>query len=446
MPIDSPLPVTDDPGFSDVHRVLFLLGSALERIGTPLSGPSLERCAFQLHAAMAGHARAFHTHAHILDITEGADPIEALAGLFHDVIYVQVDQGLPRSLAYLLQPLLIPDGAGFRLTDTSDPTVLRVLHIFGRAPGDTLSPFTGLNELASALVAAKLLESVLAPDDLAALCACIEATIPFRPAPSFDALAERLSALGLADVPSMVRRAVRLANRDIEGFAYTDPARFLHNTWKLLPETNPALHTPTVYSVGEYRVALQKMEGFLRTLAPERVFHTWGGEPFVGEHRRRLEQTRRNLDLAVRYLGAKLYTISLVEALARVTGGDGPIDYFMGGLPRPNAPPPLRAERFLMPPDAEAPDIDPVLLRLLEEGRAGSSSFDIPASPVSAWLYRACGEQKIQSALVQTRLWLSGALSDDAYLQSQAGPILHNIAWALGQVALTRREALAEIR
>ena len=33
------------------------------------------------------------------------------------------------------------------------------------------------------------------------------------------------------------------------------PARFLDNTWKLLPESNPALHSPLVYTVRERAAA-----------------------------------------------------------------------------------------------------------------------------------------------------------------------------------------------
>ena len=57
-----------------------------------------------------------------------------------------------------------------------------------------------------------------------------------------------------------VCRAVRVGNRDVENFSDNDAARFLDNTWKLLPESNPALHSPMVYTVRDYRIALQKME------------------------------------------------------------------------------------------------------------------------------------------------------------------------------------------
>jgi len=52
------------------------------------------------------------------------------------------------------------------------------------------------------------------------------------------------------------------------------------------------------------------------------VFHSWGGEPKAEIHARRVARTTGNLELAVRYLRAKLYSISLVERVAEATGGD----------------------------------------------------------------------------------------------------------------------------
>src|SRR6202012_3888745 len=99
-------------------------------------------------------------------------------------------------------------------------------------------------------------------------------------------------ALGLAGarLDDTLRRAVRVGNRDVENFAENDPARFLDNTWKLLPESNPALHSPMVYTVRDYRIALQKMEAFLAWLPAERVFHTWAEGPGAQVHDRRGSQ------------------------------------------------------------------------------------------------------------------------------------------------------------
>ena len=51
-------------------------------------------------------------------------------------------------------------------------------------------------------------------------------------------LRERCAELGLAgaQLDLIVERALRLGNRDVENFADNDAARFLDNTWKLLPE------------------------------------------------------------------------------------------------------------------------------------------------------------------------------------------------------------------
>src|SRR5690606_14323994 len=140
------------------------------------------------------------------------------------------------------------------------------------------------------------------------VAACIEQTIPFRVDP-VTPLHGRLARLGLDGGvrEDAVRRAVRVGNRDIENFADNDPARVLDNTWKLLPESNPALHSPLVDTVRGCRVALQKREGFLAWLPAGRVFHPWGSGPRPERRARRVARTTGNLELAVRYLRAKLY-------------------------------------------------------------------------------------------------------------------------------------------
>jgi len=96
---------------------------------------------------------------------------------------------------------------------------------------------------------------------------------------------------------------VRVANGDVRNFAEEDPASFLDETWKLLPEMNPALQSGS-YTIRQYRTALCKMEGFLSALAPRRVFHQWRGVPDDATYRAWLTAAGINLDVAVRYLRA----------------------------------------------------------------------------------------------------------------------------------------------
>jgi hypothetical protein len=320
---------------SPVHEIVNALWRALHELGSSATTADIERWGFSIHAALSAAGREFHNHHHVVDMISDGDPLEVIAGLYHDAVYIQVDQGPPRSMRAELDSVLAsaPGEDGWRVLPHAAAVTGDVLAVFGRKVGDLVTPTTGLNEFASALVGALQLADALTREQRIAVAACIEQTIPFRVDP-MTPLHDRLEQLGLAGetLDEAVRRAVRLGNRDIENFADNDPAHFLDNTWKLLPESNPALHSPLVYTVRDYRVALQKMEGFLSWLPAERVFHAWGGEPRPEIHARRVARTTGNLELAVRYLRAKLYSIGLVEALADITGGDVPLDYFMGGL------------------------------------------------------------------------------------------------------------------
>jgi hypothetical protein len=411
----------------------------------------VERWAVAVHQALSSRAREFHTHQHVLELVRGADAIETIAALYHDIVYVQVDLDVPTHYAELLRPLVARDTSehGWKLLPHcgTDPTARDVLAVFGCSPGQVLTPFTGLNELASGLVAAKELEGVLSREQLLAVVACIEASIPFRDGEAV-ALRDRLTTLGIKpeDIGVMVRRATRLSNNDVGNFADPDPARFLDNTWKLLPETNPSLHTPTTYSVRDYRVALMKMEGFLSRLPAERVFHTWGGEPSAAEHGRRIAAAANNIQLAVRYMRCKLYSSSVIEALASESGGDGPLPYFIGGNAETPGANMKRLENYMPTPEVEREDlVDPVLRQLLQGGRATTSSFDITPSPVADYLYVALGEPRLMRGVIEARTMWDATISPRMFLTLQPREPMLIIAKAVTEMAPTRAGALNEL-
>ena len=450
---------------SPVHEIVNALWRALHELGSPAATSDIERWGFSIHAALSAAGREFHNHDHVVDMTAEGDPLEMIAALYHDAVYIQVDQGPPRSMRAELDSVLAATDAGWRvLPHAAGPPTGDVLGVFDRKVGDVVTPTTGLNEFASALVAAIQLASALTREQRLCIAACIEQTIPFRVDP-VTPLHDRLGRLGLEGetLEEAVRRAVRVGNRDIENFADNDPARFLDNTWKLLPESNPALHSPLVYTVRDYRIALQKMEGFLSWLPAERVFHTWGDEPRPEIHARRVARTTGNLELAVRYLRAKLYSIGLVEAIAEVTGGDVPLDYFMGGVKSPDRParhrggpvpagdePPadglekaklVRIEQFL-PRMSHARDLDPPLHRLLTEGRASESSFDTRPSPLGAFLHATVGDAEVMRGVETAKKWWAGGMDAAAFLASQPPRPVAAIARAAANIIDTRRDRL----
>jgi hypothetical protein len=431
---------------SPVHEIVNALWRALHDLGSPASTEQIEQWGFSVHAALSAAGREFHNHDHVVDLIAEGDPLEIIAALYHDAVYIQVDQGPPRSMRAELAGLIASAADGWTIEPAAaGPVTGDVLAVFDRKVGDVVTPTTGLNELSSALVMAVQLHEAIERGHKIAVAACIEQTVPFR-THCVTALHDRLARLGLAGdtLEEATKRAVRLGNRDVGNFSDNDAGRFLDNTWKLLPESNPALHSPLVYTVHDYRVALQKMEHFLAWLPPERVFHTWHDEPKPEVHARRVARTAGNLELAVRYLRAKLYSIAIVEALADITGGDVPLDYFMGGskhTTRPTAGRIKRIEQFL-PALEPAHDLDPSLHRLLAEGRASESSFDTGPSPLGAFLHATVGESEVMKGVAQARRWWGGGMETSELLASQPAKPIAAIARAAANIIETRRDRL----
>lgn len=433
---------------SPVHEIVNALWRALHELHSPADTADIERWGFSIHAALSAPGREFHNHDHVASLLREGDALEVIAALYHDVVYIQVDQGSPRSMRAELSPVLESSSFGWRVLPlAAQPVTGDVLAVFDRQVGDVVTPTTGLNEFASALVCSVQLAKALTREQLIGVAACIEQTIPFRADP-VPPLRTRLEQLGIAGetLDESIRRAVRVGNRDVENFAENDPGRFLDNTWKLLPESNPALHSPMVYTVRDYRMALQKMEAFLAQLEAERVFHAWGGEPKPEIHARRVARTTGNVELAVRYLRAKLYSIALVEAIAESTGGDVPLDYFMGGVKRTQQPMTTdgtfkRIEHFL-PTLSHASDLDPPLHKLLAEGRASESSFDTGPSPLGAFLHATVGESAVMKQVELAKKWWGGGSTAADFLASQPVAPVAAIARAAGNIIETRRDRL----
>jgi hypothetical protein len=446
------------PHRAELHAIIEVFSKAIEGLGKRTTPAVLERWGLVVHRAMTGTARMFHTNSHVFNLARGADPIETLAALFHDVVYLQVDQGLPKILEPQVLPYLSFEGGGVRVRSfdlAAEPAAALVLAIFGVEAGATLSVFNGANELASALVAAYELGKVISPRDLAEVSACIEATIPFRgkdaqgngPLERLDARlaaldVERSLGLGEAEREKAVQRAVWVANRDVENFADPDVGQFLDNTWKLLPETNPSLRQADVYSVSEYRTALQKMEGFLSGLPAERVFHNFHGVPDEAAFAALRSRAAINLDLSTRYLRLKLLAIAHVEGLALATGGDAPLELFMGGLRESSD----RLEQFLpTPPNTQPTDVHPTLWALVDKGRAGESDFDLKQAPLATFLYRHLGESGVPGAVEQARRFFKGEIDGAGFLRTQKPELVKSIAEAASHLVSTRREALLAI-
>lgn len=418
---------------------------AFDRLKAEVEPSELARIAELIVQPMIGPWRFFHTPEHIFEVGGNEDAIEVMAALFHDIVYVQVDRSINFNVSYYITPVAKEVNKQLQIRDQSelpaDATFEMVMLVFDFVAGEVLNPFSGQNEFLSALVAAKALEPFLKREQLLQIAACIEATIPFRAAESgitaSQRLYDRLQAitnlfdLSLTDeeMRETVKKAVRIANRDVISFAYQSSAHFLANTWNLLPETNHNLTCCGFYTVRDYRVALLKMEGFLSYLKPEVIFRQFEGYPDDRTYQRWETTAKYNLEIAKLYLGCKLAAIALLEALSSGFGIDVSLAMMMGELPDLAAKG-LCLESFF--PEIEKPyepkiSVEAEVLNLLENGRAKSSyNTDLENSPLATFMVKIVGFDEMRYQCDRAKEFFIENLDADNFI-SDFNPIVTEI-------------------
>lgn len=90
----------------EYQKCLDKLVWATNHLQVEVSQTKLEQIAELIVQPMTGPWRYFHTPDHIFEVGGSTDPIEVLAALFHDLVYVQVDQSVNFNLAYYISGLI----------------------------------------------------------------------------------------------------------------------------------------------------------------------------------------------------------------------------------------------------------------------------------------------------------------------------------------------------
>jgi hypothetical protein len=444
-----------------IQKLIALFNEAFQELDVDVPLDKLERLAVRVHSAMTVQTRIFHTLEHVFNFVDPANPIRTLAALYHDIVYYQVDMGFSPEVYTIISPYIRRKDNNFYVADKiapGDRVIWLTLDAFDLRPGQLLSSVDALNEFLSAVVMNKELEGIIVEKDLLRMTLCIEATIPFRGRNEngeshFEVLERRLHHIAekydidltTTEIETAVKMAVIFSNKDIENFSERDPARFLDNTWRLLPETNVALRAHSVYSIKAYRHALSRMEGFLNDLNPDDVFNRYRGAPPEEEYDHMVQCARRNIVTAREYLRIKLLASATLEALAEVTGGDAPMSLFMGDVPK-EATSLKRIENYL-PEVKPGPWVDrsSIIYRLLESGRASESGFDTKNSPLALFIYKSLEPDKLSHALDLAKGMFADTVTPEAFLAGVEPFIIVAISRASAQMVFTRREVLLKI-
>jgi len=449
---------------ANINRFIQLFADALAALGAKVSMREIESLAIMVHGAMESKNRAYHNSSHVFQMCRGMDARQVLAALFHDVVYYQIDGGFPKLAAPLLETLVRHENGVVTLNEIEpqDTGLQLCADLFEFKPGQVLPLTGGMNEFLSAALAVRLLQPHLPTRDLIVISACITATVPFRGADaegrSFaEALAcrvreqSRMLAI-LPDTAEFERQVTRsmheiikLGNRDVCGFAESNPAKFLTGTWQLIEESNASLAAVRVYTLQDYRGALVRMATFLAGLNLELVFRQYEHYPTDAEWARLNSATKKNLAFAADYLGAKIATIAILEALAMETGGNCPVSMFLGDIRSAHGKPD-RPKDFLPPAKKAAGDIKPQLLHVLEKGRAQESSMDLNASPLTAAIYWRMGQAGMQQTLAQAKRMFAGELSAHEFLKGLDRGLVRMITDVCAKIAISRSKLLTELQ
>ena len=428
--------------------------------GISIKNEVIEKLAVTVHQCMSSTNRNFHTVEHLEEMCRGLSGIKVISILFHDVVYYQVDRGILQALEPHLKGIFDIDGEKMEMTllEKSDECYDLCKEIFGFSTGKVLTPFSGFNEFASAVIAVKMLCDILSRKDMIDVLACIEGTIPFRPLndsglSSFDQLYARLSEINKrdnvfeseGDVKRVVKDAVSVSNRDIRNFADDDIRYFLDKTWSLLPESNGHFKLTDAYSVVDYRVALQKMEGFLSFLQSENIFRTFDGSPDRRSMEILLNASEKNLLIAREYFEIKLLTIGIIESLAMLSGGDAPLSMFMGSLSIQGKIV-KRVEQYL-PLIRTSPDLDynEDIIMLAEFGRIEEIGFDLKNSPVSSFIYRLLGREAVGAEVKRCKQMFEGTINYVQFFNGLDEKLKTPLLKAFSKVVEIRSERLMDL-
>ncbi len=302
---------------------------ALAHLAPQCEPDRLQRLAQLVDVSMTLPSRHYHDLPHALMVADSNDPLDTIIGLFHDVVQAGVDGGLPPDCDMYLTGLVSKNDRGeFYLLDSTearnDDVFGIVKRCFNFRENHVLSPFAGQNEFLSAVIACKALSDLLDLEHLAAIALGIEATVPFRKdaqsitsgyfAALKDICHQHQLQIDEADMRSHIRRAVRIANRDVRSFGEADLIAFLDDTWGLMFESSTDLRSGGSVSVTSYRQTLQKMTRFLSSLSAPSVFKQYDGEPIQSDHQHRIAATAGNLEVIAEIMHAKLLAIALIES------------------------------------------------------------------------------------------------------------------------------------
>lgn len=446
--------IRNDRHYPILKMLMSLLSNSCIQLSRNIDDSKVEEIGISIYQVMSARYRKYHDTNHILSMCEGMGPIEIIAAIFHDTVYLQVDKRIHPLLKPYLAEFEIDEKYECTLPDfKNDQLLILAAQIFQVEKGQRLNPFNGLNEFLSAVSGARIIQNIISEWELIQVIACIEATIPFRKKNSeglsnFDLLERRLVLLNERNdlnlkreqIQKALESCVNLANRDVWGFFSNDFGLFLSQTWDLLLEGNPIFRNP-LFTIHQYSRAVEKVEGFLSSLTAEQVVHSHNGKP--SNFNELQGQVKKNLENSTLYLRVKLVAAAIIESFAILTGGDAPYCMLLGDEDEHQT---LRSKYLQPSKDFGMEKVNPNVYEMFRFGRAERSGFDFASSPISAFLYENLSNADLLKAIALSKDFSKGKTTSKEFLTSFPSSIIMPLIDGIASVSWSRRSRLQELK
>ena len=430
----------------------------------PISHSDSENLAYFLLKTMGSEARDYHRPEHPLDVSKNLLPVGQLAALFHDIVYVQVDPTWEKTLAETLYPF-VPnrsftlDVRG-ELNHVTDPWLKVIVSLFGFENEIALIPMRGLNEFLSGIVFYKKMRNFLKPEELLRGLSCIEATIPFRKADSdgrtpADRLKSRIESILMGpqghffsekiDFDLVIKECRLIIENDLVSFGAETMSGFLSNSWNVMIENNPALRNH-YFSVSDYKKAILGNVGFFTSLDAKNLYWT-DFKQLTPKDELLIKRTENNLRMSTEYMKAIALSVSVIEAIALLTGGECAYEYFFGTTKKSREHAPINMDSLIQF-DFE-PKFSPermAIYHTLKNGRDLRSRFDHKTSTLSAFLYGQFSEVEFNAYFDFVSKFNQNKMNADEFLAEFSSSIIFDVITFLEKTALTRVEPLKVLK
>jgi hypothetical protein len=452
-------------GESPLNSTARILSQALSKAAqrSTMSPTYCESLSAFLNKAYSTRNRAFHniSHAHdVAAVTSGSGTAQ-LAALFHDVVYFQIDWTNRKEITGLFAPFFVTRSHSLKITKIkNNPWAEALIQLFGFNDGDQIFPSSGLNEFLSAWIAIQKLQGKVSPLNLLKVSTCIQATIPLWAAVNARPmevpfilkrnLERAIKTLKLRApegyVEEAIAEAVEMANLDVMSFAYLNPRNFLYNSWALVGESNPSLQG-ALFTVTQFKEAIAKMEGFFSILKPTSIFRQFNHEPTTHEMKQLQKSAEQNLKIGSLYILLRLVDTCMIESIALLTGGDAPLEMFIGPKASRRESDPATISRFLNYKILrnKGASKSSVVLDLLSTKSAFRSAFDSKGAPLAAYLYERMSQSDCEQAITAVRKYIANEISPSDYLTLLRSDLVLSVINAIAKIAFTRKDSLEDL-